>query len=192
MLRERPYSRIAVANSTVFWHQVVSVGITCFLGNPCSYCSTGFALLQGTGREETIASSQTCSFPWTINSLLLACLDCHLQSIPRWSYLDKTSITVNVKPDPVLLAYYKTIAPQLFQSVVGLSCPSGFESEEPLLVCSHHKLLSIQVVVNTFYSFNHWQSIWQFFPGEFSHWLLINCHPLKSFTFLYQYPVHKH
>lgn len=159
MLRERLYSRIAVANSTVLCYQVLSVEIAWFLRNPCSHCSPGFALLQDTGREETIVSSQICSFPRTINSLLLACLDWHLQSIPQWSYLDKTSIAVNVKPAHMLLGYYKTITPQLFQSVVGVSCPSGSESEEPLLVHSHHKLLSIQVGVNTFYSFNHWQSI---------------------------------
>lgn len=59
----------------------------------------------------------------------------------------------------MLFGYYKTVTPQLFQSTVGVSCPFGSESEEPLLVHSHHKLLSIQVGVNMFYSFNHWQSI---------------------------------
>lgn len=128
-----------------------------FLGIPGATVPLDLHFRKNTGEEEKITSPQTCSLPWTINSLLLACSDWHLQSIPQWSYLNKTSIAVNVKPESMLLGYYKSIAP-VIPVCGGAKLPLWFWIWRTTAGPFPSEASFLQVAVNIFYSFNHLQN----------------------------------
>lgn len=110
MLKERLYFRIAVANCIVLWYPILSVGMTWFLRNIVATIPLDLKIswyLQDIGSRETIPNMLV---PIAINYLLLACLYWHLESIAQWSSLDKMSVAVHAKPEPMLLGYYKPTA----------------------------------------------------------------------------------